>query len=109
MLQPDIEKSYVVSDVPRRFTLPQPISETPQYLWIGPKTEIIIFLHKGTPRAFHSICPHMGAKMEKVDDTLRCPWHGLVFSADSLKSDHHRYKKICEVKIDAKGNEVVLL
>ncbi len=97
------------SNAPRRVPLTEALSDKPQYLWIGPKTEIIVFLDQGKPRAFHSICPHMGAKMERCGENLRCPWHGLEFSTKTLASDHHRYKRICEVKVEVQGSDLVVL
>lgn len=115
MMHPDkdqeVSSTESSSNAPRRFRLSQPLSETPQYVWIGPKTEIIVYLDAGKPRAFHSICPHMGAKMERdtSGQKLHCPWHGLAFSTQTLTSEHHRYKKICEVKVEMQGDELVVL
>lgn len=115
MLQPDKlttqSSESTTPNAPRRFLLSQPLAETPQYFWIGPKTEILAYVDQGKPRAFHSICPHMGAKLERdaSGGSLTCPWHGLKFSTTTLASDHHRYKKLCEVKVEVQGNELVVL
>lgn len=95
---------------PRRIKLDSPLDETPRYFWLTEKIEIVAFLHEGMPRVFHSICPHMGARLDVKDGgkTLACPWHGLSFDLQSQKSAHHRYKKICQLTAQIDGDTLVI-
>lgn len=88
-----------------------PITEEPQYFWIAPKTEIMVVRVDGKIRAFHSLCPHMGARLE-YDASKRsvdCPWHGLSYSTRSLESGHHRYRKLCELNVEVRDNQLFIL
>ena len=80
--------------------LPRPPGEVPTYVWLNDKTEIMIVKCGSKTRIFSSLCPHMGAQMQfcSKSRTVHCPWHGLRYDADSRKSDHHRYKKLQELK-----------
>lgn len=93
-----------------RARLTVPISETPQYLWVGAKTQILVLRHQGEIRAFNAICPHMGAEMafDAAGGRLHCPWHGLSFDARTLNSDHHRYRRACEYRVRMEGDEIVV-
>jgi len=46
---------------------------------------IVLVWRGGDPRVFSAICPHLGGPLEKATidddvDTVRCPWHGYLFS-----------------------------
>ncbi len=91
--------------------LESPITDDPSYFWIGPKTEIMVLRIDGKVRAFHSVCPHMGARLVADPKTkeISCPWHGLSYSPDTLQSEHHKYKKLCEINVEVKGDQLFIL
>src|SRR5262249_49625710 len=54
---------------------------------LGSGRKVIIVKHGTEVRAFHEVCPHMGADLSEGvycerDRTLHCPWHGYVFSTE---------------------------
>jgi len=114
MIQTDTQhhetKTTSNTKVIRRIPLERPLSANPLYLWIGPKTEIMVVLVDNEPRAFHSLCPHMGARLnyDEKKQAVVCPWHGLEYDSESLESQHHRYKKLCEIDVQVESNELVI-
>jgi nitrite reductase/ring-hydroxylating ferredoxin subunit len=62
-----------------------------------------IILRKGSElRAFGELCPHMGADMSEATycsrtGTLRCRWHGYVFSAEDGKLLENPNEKLMRI------------
>jgi nitrite reductase/ring-hydroxylating ferredoxin subunit len=82
----------------------------PFYAWLDEKTEVILINEDGKIRAFQSICPHMGARLEyqRKSDSLFCPWHGLKFCTKSQQSCHTTYKRIREFRVEQKEGNVLV-
>jgi nitrite reductase/ring-hydroxylating ferredoxin subunit len=74
------------------------IGETPVYLWLNDKTEVLVVRSEGRLRILSSICPHMGAQLrcDGSKKKIHCPWHGLTFPLQTLSSGHQRYRHLKE-------------
>lgn len=88
-----------------RVALEHPVGINPFYAWVDEKTELMMIKDQNRLRAFRSLCPHMGARLEwhPKKKKIVCPWHGLSFSAEnqgSLKGDHPNYQKIQEYRAE---------
>jgi len=95
--------------IKHRVKLEREPDRKPQYLWLTEKTEILVFRDwGGKVRIMTSLCPHMGAQLVIRNNSLFCPWHGLAFSLDTMKSTHHRYRQGCEHRGDYIDGELVI-
>ena len=72
----------------------------PAYFWLDSQHEIVVFKQKGEWRAFQSICPHMGARLESKGSELICPWHGLKMNWEKKTSNHSKYCRVQEYPVE---------
>ena len=93
-----------------RVTLSRDLEEGPIHLWLTEKIEILAFKEGNEVRVVNAVCPHMGAQLQYDADhkCVTCPWHGLTFATNSMKSDHHRYRKLSEFRAELKGRELFI-
>ena len=79
----------------------------PEYIWLTDKVEILVWqgdkLH-----VVASICPHMGGQLRLRKSTMdyHCPWHGLTFSHEDFRSQHHKFKRIRAYEAEVVGDEL---
>ena len=78
------------------FTVPVPAKNQSIHHWISDKIEVLIFWKDGQLVVVNSICPHMGAKLQyqSSKQLITCPWHGLCFDANSMLSNHKKFKAV---------------
>jgi nitrite reductase/ring-hydroxylating ferredoxin subunit len=90
--------------------LDRDIGNDPIYVWAAPRLEVVIFRDGATVRAFSSICPHMGAQLavDAQGRRLHCPWHGLAFDLGTCRSQHARYGRVREWRVEVQGRRVLL-
>ena len=87
------------------------LSELPKWFWIDQTHEVIVFQDsEGRVKAFSSICPHMGGRLnfESKACKLACPWHGLEFTVtkDRLKSSHGLYRRLVEYDVKYEAGQL---
>lgn len=90
--------------------LNEPLGKDPIYRWLTEKIEVMIFRDGDRVRVVSSLCPHMGARLswDKTKTRVTCPWHGLSYDGNGLKSCHHRYRKLNEFRAEVFGDEIVI-
>jgi nitrite reductase/ring-hydroxylating ferredoxin subunit len=110
MLESVMKSESTLRKVKYRVKLNTPVGQSPVYVWINEKTEVMVFQESGKIRAISSLCPHMGAQLvwRNESKTVFCPWHGLEFQGDTLKSCHHRYRAITEYQAALEGDELII-
>lgn len=93
-----------------RVKLTEPIGTAPTYFWVTDKIEVMVFRDGEIVRVISSLCPHMGARLNWTPSkgAVACPWHGLEFKKETLKSCHHRYRTLKEYKADLTGEDLVI-
>lgn len=105
-------KEDPITDGQVKFKIPlnAPLKEGQNYFWADSRTELIVIKSGQKIRAYPSICPHMGAQLfyNTKSQKLSCPWHELDFELASLKSSHHKYKKICSYEVKQSENELIV-
>lgn len=109
-IAPLVSTSDREPEVVHRVTLSRDLDEGPIHLWLTEKIEILAFKEDGEVRVVNAVCPHMGAQLTyvAVNRCVTCPWHGLKFETSSMKSDHHRYRKLSEFRAELKGKELFI-
>jgi nitrite reductase/ring-hydroxylating ferredoxin subunit len=85
-------------------------SSDPMYFWIAEKTEILVIKIGNSVKIFNSICPHMGARLcyQTSLHAVVCPWHGLSYDAETLKSDHSRYRHLAALDGEVVDGELII-
>ncbi len=73
---------------------------------VGDDTKMVILRHGDQLSIFREMCPHMGAPMAdgivcSEDKSLRCPWHGYLFSYDTGEMLENPNRRIFEKFADA--------
>lgn len=67
-------------------------------------TKAAVFNDQGTPKAFSTVCPHLGCDVEWNDseNTWDCPCHGSRFHTDGslLKGPASRGLDSVEIKVE---------
>ena len=104
-----VERNHMPSSELHKATLDIP-SHFPFYFWLDDKTELILVKEGNQLRAFQSICPHMGARLEydARAKEIKCPWHGLRFCQSTLLSSHERYKKLKEFALETREGKLFI-
>ena len=79
---------------------------TPQYWWAKPQLEVVLLFQEGELKAFSSICPHMGARLDVQNRAGRlfCPWHGLKLGLND-KACRRSDSAAQEFRLEKRGEE----
>jgi nitrite reductase/ring-hydroxylating ferredoxin subunit len=93
-----------------RIKLTQTLGTEPIYHWLTNKIEVMIFRDGNRVRVVTSLCPHMGARLQwdRTRSRVKCPWHGLSYDGNGLKSCHHRYRQLTEFQAELVDDELLV-
>ena len=74
------------------------------------KTKAAVFNDGGTPKAFSTICPHLGCDVEWNDaiETWDCPCHGSRFKKDGSLARGPAKRALDPIDVTLKDGEIHL-
>ena len=82
-----------------------PEKNSVSYHWIKKQLEIMVINHRGKVYVARSMCPHMGARLvfNPNKQVLECPWHGLTFDLETLRSANQRFRMLPKLSFSLDG------